>query len=304
MSSTVTSAVTDAAGFSKLNQLVLRIYAKELLLQAQPVMRFEQFAEVKNQLGVQPGNGITFFKYNNLQRGGALREDEPITTQALTGSQVTITVQEYGNGAAMTNLLTATSFDDVMSSTTRLLGIDYAATNDIESRDTLELSGNVVYAGDAANEDAVSDTDYLTLEEIKDAVEILETNNASKIDNDHWICFVSPHQSRRLRDDPDWINVGKLDPPRLYKGEIGRVDDVVFINTTQVSVVENAVGTSVDIHTAIMFGSNAFGKAVALPVELRTNGVKDFGRIEELAWYNIMGYGIINEDNIVLIKTA
>lgn len=301
---TLTTAVATGAGLSRLNEIVLRVYAKEVEFAAQPVLRFDQFAEVKTQLGVTPGNGITFFKYSNLTRGGALTEGTPMTKQALTGSQVTITVQEYGNAVAVSELLLQTSFDDVMSSAAKLLGFDYAAVLDELARDTLETSSNIVYANDRANEDAITASDYMTLEEIKDAAEILATNNVPKFANDHWVCFVSPHQSRTLRDDPNWITVGKLDPPRLYNGQIGRVEDIIFIETTQVSKDDNAAATPVEVHTAIMFGANAFGKAVALPVSMRDDGVEDFGRQHSLAWYNIMGTGVLNENNIVLIKTA
>ena len=51
-----------------------------------------------------------------------------------------------------------------------------------------------------------------------------------------YVCFVHPHQSRRLRDTPEWIEVTKYAAPGNFMlGEIGRLDDVVFIETTQIS---------------------------------------------------------------------
>lgn len=306
MVNTVTTAVrATAAGFQRLSEVVLRIYSKDVEFQAQPVLRFDQFADVKTDLNANPGDGITFFKYSNLTPGGALTEGTPMETQALDGAQVSILVGERGNAIAVSNLLITVSFDDIMGSAARLLGTDYALDIDSLARDTLENgAGSDVFANDRANVDAVTVTDYLTLEEIKDAVEILATNNTPKIAGDHYVCFVHPHQSRRLRDDSDWITVGKLDPQRLYNGEIGRLDDVIFIETTQVSIDANAAATPVNIYNAIMIGDNAFGKAVALPVEMRDNGVEDFGRQRSLAWYSIMGMGVLNENNIVNIKTA
>ena len=50
-----------------------------------------------------------------------------------------------------------------------------------------------------------------------------------------YVCFIHPHQSRRLRDTPEWIEVTKYAAPGNFMlGEIGRLDDVVFIETTQV----------------------------------------------------------------------
>lgn len=303
---TLTTAVraTSPGSFYKLSELVLRIYSKDIEFQAQPVLRFDQFAEVKTDLNANPGDGITFFKYNNLTRGGSLTEGTAMTTQALGGSQVSITVTEYGNAVAVSELLIRTAFDDVMSSAAKLLGFDYAAVLDELARDTILAASNVVYANDKASTDLIASTDYLTVEEIKDAVEILATSNVPKINNDHWACLVHPHQSRNLRDDTEWQTVARLDPQRLYNGEIGRIDDVIFIETTQVDVTANSAATPIDVYSAIMLGANAFGKAVALPVEMRDNGVEDFDRQRSLAWYNIMGEGIINDDNIVVIETA
>lgn len=289
----------------RLSQVVLTIYSKDIMFQAQPVLRFDQFAKVKTDLSATPGKQITFFRYDNLTAGGILTEGVALSTQALAGSQVSIAVYEYGNAVAVSNMLLVTAFTDVMADTAKLLGQDYAKVIDGLARDTLENGvGSTVFADDQSSVDEVGSDDYLSLEEIKDAVEVLATNNAQKINNDHWACFVHPHQSRRLRDDPDWVTVGKLDPQRMYNGEIGRIDDVVFIETTQVSIDENSAATPIDIYTAIMIGDNAFGKAVALPVEMRDNGVVDFGRERDLAWYSILGYGVLNEDNIVAIKTA
>lgn len=306
MTSYLTTGLAATSGTNvQLSEVVLTIYSKDIMFQAQPTLRFDQFARVKTDLSATPGKQITFFKYNNLSAGGLLTEGTPLATKALAGSQVSISVYEYGNAVAVSNMLLVTAFTDVMGDTAKLLGQDYAKVIDGLARDTIEDgAGSAVLANNAASVDAIGSTDYLTLEEIKDAVEILSTNNATKIANDHWVCFVHPHQSRRLRDDVDWITVGKLDPQRLYNGEIGRIDDVVFIETTQVSVDANSAATPVDVYSAIMIGDNAFGKAVALPVEMRDNGVVDFGRERDLAWYTICGYGVLDDDNIVKIQTA
>lgn len=311
MTDVMTTAVTASDGtvtsgnFFRLNELVLTIYSKEVAFQAQPVLRFDQFADVKTDLSANPGSMITFFKYNNLAPGGILVEGTPMNKQALSGSQVSIGVAEYGNAVSVSEMLIQTAFDNVMSSAANLLGFNYAIALDTLARDTVvDGAGAYVFANDRANHDAIVSTDILTLEEIKDGVEILATNLAPKLGGDHYVCLVSPHQSRGLRDDPNWLTVGKLDPQRLYMGEIGRLDDVIFIETTQVYTFANGQATPVTVHDAVMLGANAFGKAVALPVEMRDNGVIDFQRERQLAWYNIMGMGVLNADNIVVIETA
>jgi hypothetical protein len=138
-------------------------------------------------------------------------------------------------------------------------------------------------------------------------------------------------------------------------GEIGRLYDVVFIETTQVKklaggqagyttstlagnladqysytgtdkpkvnsnpgqggnpasadftalagYLTGATGNSADVYESIMIGDNAFGHAIALPVELRDGGVLDFGREHALAWYAIWGLGIITDQAINKVYT-
>jgi hypothetical protein len=96
-------------------------------------------------------------------------------------------------------------------------------------------------------------------------------------------------------------------------GEIGRLYDVVFIETTQVKSglgqVDSNPATSTrdavlaDSYSAIMIGDNAFGQAIALPVELRDGGVLDFGREHGLSWYAIWGFGVITHESRVVINT-
>jgi hypothetical protein len=81
---------------------------------------------------------------------------------------------------------------------------------------------------------------------IKDAVEVLASKNVPRL-GETYVCFVHPHQSRRLRDTPEWIEVTKYAAPGNFMlGEIGRLDDVVFIETTQ---IKGPVGTDATGYT-------------------------------------------------------
>jgi N4-gp56 family major capsid protein len=151
---------------------------------------------------------------------------------------------------------------------------------------------------------------------VKDAVEVLAGQNIPRL-GDTYVCFVHPSQSRALRDWPEFIEVTKYAAPGNFMlGEIGRLYDVVFIETTQ--VLKGQASTDVvdvnpssggfqdptaDSYSAMMIGDNAFGQAIALPVELRDGGVIDFGREHGLAWYAIWGFGVITHESRVLINT-
>ena len=154
---------------------------------------------------------------------------------------------------------------------------------------------------------------FLSPAAIKDAVEILAGQNIPRL-GDTYVCFVHPSQSRALRDWPEFIEVTKYAAPGNFMlGEIGRLYDVVFIETTQVlkggaNIVDVTPGGGINdpiatSYSAMMIGDTAFGQAIALPVELRDGGVIDFGREHGLAWYAIWGFGVITAESRVLINT-
>ena len=324
--SKTTTATVNGGNNVKFTDAVRTVYSKEIEFKALPVMRFFQFATVKNELGVEPGLTISMLTYDNLALGGSLTEMTNMQTQALSGSTKQITVQEYGNAIAATELLIQSSFEDIMASATTLLGRDYAMVVDCELRDA--ALGNPSYVVYASNGDTkvtsranLVSACTLKVSTIKDAIEILATNNAPKYTNTNWICFVHPHQSRGLRDDSAWINASNYGAPeQLFTGEIGRIDDTRFIETTlmcngacaetdpafSAELKHGADGapTNTDVYQAVIFGDAYFGIAFSLPVELRDNGVEDFGRKRSLAWYAIFGVGRLHDEYGVVIETA
>jgi N4-gp56 family major capsid protein len=306
---------------SNLTQAIQTIWSKEILFQSMPILRFEQFAVKKTELGVAPGLTINFMRYNNLGAASQLTEGVRLTTNALTASQFSITVAEHGYAIAVSELLLNASFDDVMASASRLLGRNMALYLDGMARDTLLTASSVIYGYKASNTSTAQygaynhgtpamsrgDMDgeyYLTPAVIKDGVETLATKNVPRL-GETYVQFVHPHQSRRLRDTPEFIEVTKYAAPGNFMlGEIGRLYDTVFIETTQVKKTVNGAGSSdADLYQSILIGDNAFGHAISLPVELRDGGILDFGREHALAWYSIWGLGLITDQSVVIAET-
>ena len=334
-----TSATGYTVGGTALSPAIQTIWSKEILFQAMPVLRFEQFAVKKTELGVMPGLTINFMRYNNLatdeSTGAELTEGTRMEPSALSASQIQITVKEQGKAVSVTELLLNASFDDVMASSSRLLGRHMAQSMDIQARNTLYSAG-VPFGGGAAVAPSVvfgrtapstrgprapyeyaaagnsGAPGYMSPATVKDAVEILANQNIPRL-GDTYVCFVHPSQSRALRDWPEFIEVTKYAAPGNFMlGEIGRLYDVVFIETTQVKSglgkVDSNPATGVqdavlaNSFSSIMIGDNAFGQAIALPVELR-DGVIDFGREHGLSWYAIWGFGVITHESRVIINT-
>jgi N4-gp56 family major capsid protein len=319
---------TAITGSTAMTPAIQAIWSKEILFEAMPILRFEQFAVKKTELGVQPGLTVNFMKYNNLPvnevSGSVLTEGVRMTTKALSAFQYRISVAEQGYAIAVSELLLHASFDDIMASGSRLLGRHMAQSMDIQARNTLlSAAGNVAFgyqkpgsitvgygqyeggtrAADVAAVEGglIANAFKFTPYTVKDAVEMLASLNIPRL-GETYVCFVHPHQSRALRDTPEFIEVSKYAAPGNFMlGEIGRLNDVVFIETTQVKKTSAGVGT--DEYYGLMIGDNAFGHAISLPVELRDGGVLDFGREHALAWYSIYGFGAITPQAVVSMVT-
>ena len=367
---------------SQLSQAIQTIWSKEILFQAMPILRFEQFAVKKTELGVSPGLRVNFLRYKNFTVDATpLTEGVRMTTNALTAEQIAITVAEHGYAVAVSELLLNASFDDIMASASRLLGRHMAQYLDVQARDTLSAATSATFGYDRTktwngsswvtdtsnvfanyNEGqvatSIADLDggfKLTTGAIKDSALVLAGKNIPRI-GETYVQFIHPKQSRDLRSNPEFIEVTKYAAPGNFMlGEIGRLYDVVFIETTQVKklaasqagyttstlagpladqysytgankpktnsgpgnggnpesadytaekgYLTGATGNAADVYESIMIGDNAFGHAIALPVELRDGGVLDFGREHALAWYAIWGLGIITDQAINKVYT-
>jgi N4-gp56 family major capsid protein len=237
---------------SSLSTAIQTIWSKEILFQAMPILRFEQFAVKKTELGVAPGLRVNFLRYKNFAVDPSpLTEGVRLTTNALTAEQIAITVAEHGYAVAVSELLLNASFDDVMASSSRLLGRHMAQYLDVQARNTLGAATSAVFGYDRTGVSAGSQSFYdegskatsiasitanhkLTTGAVKDAALTLASKNIPRL-GETYVMFINPKQSRDIRSNPEFIEVTKYAAPGNFMlGEIGRLYDVVFIETTQV----------------------------------------------------------------------
>ena len=322
------NGISDLNGLTALPEAMLDVFSLDILHQAQGIMRFEEFAIRKQELLAAPGENIKFTIYDDLsQRGSQLTENVSLTAKAMTAEQKTITVTEWGNAIKVSEKLLRLSWDDVMAEAATLLGRDYAVTRDLALRDALFDTPTNAFTtndlllggdGDAGGLAGIESTETFSIDAIRYAVEVLQTNDAPKFFGDYYVCFLHPHQAAYLRRDPDWVNAHQYVGTRnLFNGEIGRFEDVIFVVTTHApngaaaataagydATLAGAGANAIDLYKACVFGDQCLYVADSLPVELRDNGVEDFGRTHGLAWYSIFGTKVLQPSYAVTITSA
>jgi N4-gp56 family major capsid protein len=308
----------------QLPEALLEVYSLDILHKAQGIMRFEDFAIRKQELNGAPGETIKFTIYDDITRGEKLTEGISLSSKSMSAEHKTITIAEWGNAMKVSEKLLRLSWDDVMAESATLLGRDYAVVRDLALRDAIaDDITNQQFAWDGQNAQPtqvseITSDDVLDVEAIRKAVEVLETNNAPKFYGDYYVCFVHPHQAAYLRRDTDWINAHQYVGTRnIFNGEIGRWEDVIFVTTTHARNGAAGLGTpgyeadfvaangaNPAVYEALMFADQCVYIADSLPVELRDNGVEDFGRTHGLAWYSLFGVKMLQDDYAVSILSA
>lgn len=309
----VTAQNANTGGYTALPEAVRDIYSQEIFFEAMPRLRFLQFAKVKRDLTAIKGKSITFTKYDNLLGGGSVAEDASITPQAMVAADIQITVIEQGNAITVSELLLKTSPTDVLGEASKLLANNVAKVLDGQLRDAVLATTNIKFGNGVATVALMDSTSKFNSVVIKDAAELLATNNAPKIEGEYYVCICHPSQARQMRDDPNWVGANQYNGrAQIYKGEVGMYEATIFIETTQMPKLNTAAVvakygagfTPAFGCEAVMFGENAYAWAVALDVELRDDGVIEMGRKHTLGWYGIWGSGIIEGKNSVRILTA
>ncbi len=307
----------------QLTNVILEVYSDEILYQAQPNLRFEQVAQKRTDLQTLPGQTIKFLKYNALTGSPALTETSAMETGVISTSTLSISVAEYGKALAFSEQLLRASVTDLLRDAATLLGHHYAKFRDSLVRDALLGTANVLYAKARASRAGLTASDTFDVDLIRDTVETLATNKAPKFSGDGYITFVHPHQAKFLRKDDAWVQANVYsNADKLFNAEIGKLEDMRFIETTQVTYIKKstqdiwadgadttsntaiAANTATDVYQAIAVGEYAVGVAEALPVEMRDDGVVDFGRTHKLAWYGIFGAGLLEAGHSVVLETA
>ena len=132
----LSSLSVDQVAFDRLAYFALR---SELL--------FDQAADVQPVQQAMPGTGVTFTIFADISAAtSTLNEVTDVTPVALSDSQVTVTLNEYGNAVVTTAKLRGTAFTDVDSAAANIIGYNAGDSIDQVVREVLAGGTNVVYA--------------------------------------------------------------------------------------------------------------------------------------------------------------
>lgn len=276
--------------------------SKELRFAAQPLMKFRQFVQIKEALGMNNNDTVYFDKISNISTaGGTLVETDTIPEHQFTVERGTIVITEYGNSIPFSGKLDALAEFDVDNAVTRVLRDDMAKVLDKAVAEKFRLcelkwtgEGTGTYGLATCSDGTATEAGVGEVfpDDVYKIVAELQINNVAPYDGENYICIASVNYLADMRLGADWTDAAKYgDPERLFSGEVGRFAGVRFIMEN--NFLSNTSGTSSIGGEAFYFGADAIMEAVAIPEELRAKVPTDFGRSKGVAWYGLLGFSKI-----------
>lgn len=239
-------------------------YEDRLIDYAEPYLVHDQFGD-KYPIPQHGGKTIEFRKYAPLGKALApLTEGVTPAGNKLDVSTIEATVDQYGDYIEISDVLELTAIDRNLEQATKLLGGQAGRTLDTVTREVINGGTNVMYAPKANGTEILSrstiDADcLLTVDLIIAGAAKLHEMNAMPID-DSFVCIVHPNVAADLMRSEQWQDVHKYaDPEKIYRGEIGQIAGVRFVQTTEAKIIAGAGVGGISVYCTMLIGANAYG---------------------------------------------
>lgn len=282
MSDTTTSVVTHAvSGY---------YYNRSMLKAARPLLLHTNWAQVKD-IPRNNTNVVKFRRYELLTANTTpLSEGVTPSGTALSITDVSATCLQYGDYITVTDVLSFTTMDPVLSEAADILGQQAGNSLDQVCRDVMVAGTTIQYASTASSRETVSASMKITRDEIKEAVRTLKNNNAAKMTrminpstgfnttalNACYIGICSPSTTFDLKEVAGWTPVEEYaSQAGVMEGEVGKVDEVRFVETSNAKVFSASGAGSIDVHGTLILAQNYYG-ITRISGEAMKNIVKSF----------------------------
>ena len=244
-------------------------YEKRLIDQAEPRLVHDQFADYY-PVPQNGGKTIEFRKYDSLPKASTpLTEGVTPNGQALNVTSITSDLHQYGGWTPLTDVLQMTAIDNNVVQATRVLASQAGRTMDSITRDVLAGGTNVIYApklgADGAetavtSRKALDKSCTLTPKLFFQAAAQLGAMNADPI-GDSYVAIIHPYAAYDLKTCKEFMEVHKYaDPVTMFRGEIGKLGGVRFVETTEAKIVSNGATSPINIFCTLFLGADAYGK--------------------------------------------
>lgn len=278
-----------------LTNLIKSYYDRMLLETLDPQTKYFQFA-VKKPLPKGEGTSVIWNRPRRLGFGQKVTAGIKPSANVLSTIKVSSLIEVYGGYTVLEDTVQLTAITDTLDMATQELAKQASETIDkvimqailfFDDPDTAISSVHVVKTSASlviSNGSTIVGNTYsdvlIAVSDIRRCAGELRRRNAPTFDGQNYVGIINPVVAEDLRSDSTWQNWHQyVTPENLYAGEIGRVEGVRFVETTQTPVSAgsgngNAISATAGA-SAIAYGTNIFGRNYFGATELDA-GIKTF----------------------------
>jgi hypothetical protein len=291
----------------------------------QPATKFRQLCDAADATdeGLHRGSVYRWNVGSNVStQGRRLSETGPIPQTQGSVGQKSLTVVEFGNSVPYTQKLDLLAKQDVVAWIDAMLKDDARKCFDIEA--FLQFKNTLLRAGPTSG----TSTTAITLDttgtcsttnnvalgtgHVKAIVDTMKERNIPSFRMDDYACISHVTTFRPFANSLEALHqYTETGINMIFNGEKGRYEGCRFIEQNQIPKGGAANATTYDpwgnvaqawtnglSSWAFFFGKDTVMEAIVVPEEIRAAIPQDFGRSRSMAWYALLGFGIVHDDAI------
>lgn len=257
--------------------------AKDLLKRGIPYLVLEKFGQPK-PVPTKNSKVVKFRRYNSLANASTpLTEGVTPSAKKLTATDVTATLNQYGDLVTITDVVMDTHEDPVLQEAIEVLGEQASQTIEEMRFNILKAGTNVLYANSVAGRASVDAV--ISLADQRRATRTLKRQNARRITSvvrstpnygtesvaPSFIGLVHPDLEGDIRNLTGFVPTEKYGQMSPFESEIGKVEDVRYVSSTVFSSWADAgglasangtistTGTNADVYPVLYVARDAYG---------------------------------------------
>lgn len=299
-------------------------YDKVFLDRAKVELRHDFGAQLRS-VPMNSGTVVRFTRFSPLALvTSALSEATNPTEVAMTATNVSATIAEYGNVTNVGSLFSMTQIDVGLKEHVEVHGqnagesIDRLIRQELASGATEQIVSGATLATD------IMTTDVFSGVEIRKAVRTLKKNKAQKFENGYYRGIIGPDTAYDLFGDSEWLDAHRYTTSdAIERGVVGKLHGVEFVETNN-QYYDTSAGLSgspvtatsagvVSVYSNFIFGKNAYGiinlGSITTPTVIVKNpGPNDtsnpLNMFSTVGWKMPFAVKTLNSNWIIEVKTG
>jgi N4-gp56 family major capsid protein len=300
---------TDTTAMSNLVKAAYDRYV-EFALRSQPL--FRNLADKRPVQQAMPGSSVIFSLYADMAAATSTLSEavDPDAVAIGNTTNVTVTLNEYGNVVLETKKLGEFAFSDVDPAIANLVAYNMADSIDRVVVNTLIGGTNVFYGGDATSTATVVAADVITGALLRKSVAKLRAGNSVPREGMLYAAYMHPEVAHDLRAETGALSfedIRKYTDPNvgnILNATTGVLGGAYIVETPRAySATDGA--SSAKVYRTIIAGQQALAEATAVEPGIVQGPIVDkLMRARPLGWYSLQGWSIYRQASLYRLETG